>query len=84
MPLPQGEKPMPLLEIHQFDEYFREKNGFGIDFFPQGEFTNCQKSMPFPREKNQCHFQKFRQFDEFFRKFNQIYTKFHQFDDFFS
>ena len=28
-------------------------------------------------------FQKFRQFDEFFREFNQIHTKFHQSDEFF-
>ena len=47
---------MPLLEIHQFDEFFRENNGFGIDFFP--------------REKNQCQIRyfhgKIRQNDEFF------------------
>ena len=28
-----------------------------------------------PREKNQCHFQKVRQFDEIFREFNQINTE---------
>ena len=54
-----------------------------LTFFPRENLLIAKNQWHFPREKNQCHFQKVRQFDEIFREFNQINTEFHQFDEIF-
>ena len=63
--------------------FFREITFLALTFFPRENLLIAKNQCHLPREKNQCHFQKFRQFDEIFREFNQIYTEFHQFDKIF-
>ena len=54
-----------------------------LTFFPRENLLIAKNQCHLPREKNQCHFQKFRQFDEFFREFNEIHARIRQFDEFF-
>ena len=46
-----------------------------LTFFPRENLLIAKNQCQLPREKIQCHFQTFRQFDEIFREFNQINTE---------
>ena len=50
--------------------FFREINFLALAFFPRENLLIAKCQCHFPREKNQCHFQKFHQFDEIFRENN--------------
>ena len=41
-----------------------------LTFFPRENLLIAKNQCHFPREENQCHFQKFCQIDEFFREIN--------------
>ena len=52
--------------------FFREITFLALTFFPREDLLIAKNQCHLPREKIQCHFQKFRQFDEFFRETNRF------------
>ena len=43
-----------------------------LTFFPRENLLIAKNQCHLPREKIQCQFQKFRQFDEFFREITEV------------
>ena len=52
--------------------FFREITFLALTFFPRENLLIAKNQCHLPREKIQCHFQKFRQFDEFFREITEV------------